>query len=299
MHLQGNYSSLLPSEYVSLHMDLEADENIIYCSQGGELWHKLRKKSRLTGSSMHHALGLDTLKVEKEHVNVHVKGCPKPDVTPEVQKYLDFGSKNEINAMATLMSVIMPALLPSCYTLYEVGMQFIHGRNLRNLIEVSADGLIKCRNGSNCTNVNIGVRQAHKTIVAEAKCIFPSDDFPKFPHYKLPIWHVPQCLCEIVAYNADELWLISFTIYSVTLIIVYFDQELWKKLLELAEDKYGVDIPKLPTKLHPQSKILHKELEKFVETHTKFVLEVPSFRGNLEINLPEHFTSPYSSAIHV
>ena len=44
MHLQGNYSSLLPSEYVSLHMDLEANENTIYCSQGGKLWHKLRKK---------------------------------------------------------------------------------------------------------------------------------------------------------------------------------------------------------------------------------------------------------------
>ena len=31
----------------------------------------------------------------------------------------------------------------------------------------------------------------------------------------------------------------------------------------------------------------------------KFVLEVPSFRGNLEINLLEHFTSPFSSALHV
>ena len=69
MHLQGNYYSLLPSEYVSIYMDLENEENTIYCSQGGELWHKLHKKSMLTGSSMYKALGLDTLKSEKEHVN--------------------------------------------------------------------------------------------------------------------------------------------------------------------------------------------------------------------------------------
>ena len=222
MHQQGNYRSLPPSEYVSLHMDLEAEENTIYCSQGGEIWCKLRKKAMLTGSSMHRALGLDTLKAEKEHVNVHVKGRPKPDV----QKYLDFGSKNEINAMATLVSVIMPALLPSCHTLYEVGPQFIHGRTKRNFIEVSADGLIKCMGGLNCPNRNKNVRQNHKRIVVEAKCIFPSDDFLKFPNYKLPIQHVTRCLCELVAYKADELWLISFTMYSVTLIIVYFNQEL-------------------------------------------------------------------------
>ena len=97
-----------------------------------------------------------------------------------------------------------------------------------------------------------------------------------------------------MAYKADELWLISFTMYSVTLIIVYLDQELWDKLLELAEDKYGIDQLKMPTKLHPLSKQLWKELATFVETYTKFVLEVLSFRGNLKIYLPEVFTSPYS-----
>ena len=201
--------------------------------------------------------------------------------------------------MATLVSVIMPALLPSCHTLYEVGRQFIHGRTKSNFIEVSADDLIKCMGGLNCPNRNKNVRQNHKRIVVEAKCIFPSDDFPKFPNYKLPIRHVTQCLCELVAYKADELWLISFTMYSVTLIIVYFNQELWDKLFELAEDKYGIDQPKMPMKLHPLSKQLWKELATFVETHTKFVLEVLSFRGNLEIYLPEVFTSPYSSHIHM
>ena len=102
MHIQGNYASLLPSEYV--YIWIWRLKKTLYCSQGGELWHKLWKKAMLTGSSMYKALGLDTLKAEKLHVNVHVKGRPQPDVSAEVQKYLDFSNKNEINAMATLVS---------------------------------------------------------------------------------------------------------------------------------------------------------------------------------------------------
>ena len=51
--------------------------------------------------------------------------------------------------------------------------------------------------------------------------------------------------------------------------------------------------------MHPQSKLLRQELARFVETHTCFIVEVPSFRGNLEINLPEYFTTPYSNHIEV
>ena len=75
---------------------------------------------------------------------------PKQDVSPKVQRYLDFGNKNEINAIATLVSVLMPALLPECSTFYEVGLKFISGITCNNihLIEVSADGLITCNNGT-------------------------------------------------------------------------------------------------------------------------------------------------------
>ena len=80
------------------------------------------------------------------------------------------------------------------------------------------------------------------------------------------------------------------------MIVVYFDPKLWDKLLQLAEEKYGIARPVLPTRLHAQSKQIKDDLLHFVETHTQFVLEVPAFRGEMVFNLPENFVSPYSQA---
>ena len=103
-----------------------------------------------------------------------------------------------------------------------------------NLIEVSVDSIINCTHVESCL-----LRQTkpnhHKKIVVEAKCVYPSEDMPKFPCYKLPVRHGPQCLFELVAYSADELWLISFTLYSVTLIKVYFDPILWRETTEFGQ----------------------------------------------------------------
>ena len=55
---------------------------------------------------------------------------------------MQFGRDNEINATVTLVGLLMPALLPSCVTFFEVGPQCIDGVHKENLIEVSADGII-------------------------------------------------------------------------------------------------------------------------------------------------------------
>ena len=97
----------------------------------------------------------------------------------------------------------------------------------------------------------------------------------------------------MVAYKADELWLISFSLYSVTLIVVYFDAHLWQKLLDLTKEKYDMGKPVLPTRLHLQSKKLRTDLVCFVETHTRFVVEVPSLHGEMVFNIPDSYMSPY------
>ena len=61
LHKQANFFGLLPSEYLSMYMDLEDDSNTVYCSQDSEIWHKLCDKSHLTGSTMFKALGFDIL----------------------------------------------------------------------------------------------------------------------------------------------------------------------------------------------------------------------------------------------
>ena len=97
LHKQPNYFALLPSEYLSKHIDLRKPENHIYCTQYSDLWWELRGTALLTGSTMMKALGFDTLKAEKQHVKVYVKKGPAPEFTDKVKKYIQFGKENEVH----------------------------------------------------------------------------------------------------------------------------------------------------------------------------------------------------------
>ena len=147
---------------------------------------------------MYKGLGLDTLKSEKEHFNVYVHKLPSVPLSEEVQKYIQFGTDNGINAIATLVGLLMPALLPPCLAFFKVGPQFIHGVHKENVTEVSADKIIRCTKGGSCSFKHTQPL-CHKKIVVEAKSVCPSDDMPKFSFYKLPVRYVLQCLCELVA----------------------------------------------------------------------------------------------------
>ena len=263
LHKQANFSPLLPAEFISQYLDLDLEENTPFCAQRLEIWHRLRNKARVTGSTMFKALGFETLKAEKYHVYVFVKGRPPKDVDLELQKYIDFGIANEIHAVATLVGCIMPALLPPCYVFLESGPAFIHGSSQKNLIEVSVDGIIQCKNDEVCTHDHRG----RKKIAVKVKCHYPTDNFPKFPMYRLPTRYVPQMLAEMVVHGVEELWLLSYTLSSMT-VDVYFDATLWQKLLHLTEYKYGAENVAIPMKLHPAIKSLKSDLVKFINTHT-------------------------------
>ena len=55
------------------------------------------------------------------------------------------------------------------------------------------------------------------------------------------------------AYNAQQLWLVTYTLQSTTLIEVDFDPILWDKIMSLAEKKYGIPKPVIPMRLHEES----------------------------------------------
>ena len=73
LHKKPNYFALLPSEYLSKHIDLWKPENHIYCTQYSDLWWELRGTALVMGSRMMKALGFDSLKAEKQHVKIYVK----------------------------------------------------------------------------------------------------------------------------------------------------------------------------------------------------------------------------------
>ena len=64
--------------------------------------------------------------------------------------------------------------------------------------------------------------------------------------------------------------------------------------MSLAEKKYGIPKPVVPTRLHEENKSLKPEMMNFIRTHSRLVCEVPSFRGKMEINLLEFYISLYS-----
>ena len=66
---------------------MRSSENHIYCTQYSDLWWELRGTALITGSTMMKALGFDTLKAEKQHVNVFVKKRQQPEFSDEVHKY--------------------------------------------------------------------------------------------------------------------------------------------------------------------------------------------------------------------
>ena len=68
----------------------------------------------------------------------------------------------------------------------------------------------------------------------------------------------------------------------MNIIVVYLDPNLWEKLMDLAEEKYGADKVSVPTKLHHLSKSLRVDLMN------------PSLHGESVVNLPQAYLSPYA-----
>ena len=92
------------------------------------MWWALRERALVTGSTLMKAVGFDTLKAEKQHVNVYVKKRPVLEIPDDVKKYIKFGQENEVHAISTLVGLMLSALKPKCYSFYEVGPHFIHGQ---------------------------------------------------------------------------------------------------------------------------------------------------------------------------
>ena len=82
------------------------------------------------------------------HHSVYIQKKDPPSVTPEVQKMMEYGSKNEVNGLATLVGSLIPALLPPCHSYFEVGTIVMDSPSQKNFIAVSPDGYVQCTYGN-------------------------------------------------------------------------------------------------------------------------------------------------------
>ena len=236
---------------------------------------------------MYKALGLETLKVQKEHFDVHVKGKQAKTVTPEVQRMMDYGTENEIHAIATLVALILPAVRPPCFSVYELG-SFSINDNIENVLITSPDGLAQCSQGENCEYKQLHTH-IHNKIGIEYKCTFQSDKStksPNYPSYELPVRHVPQVLSTMAVLDCSQLLLITFTPTSVSVIIVDFDPELWNKLWSKVCFLFDSKNPSIPKRLDLPIKQMRSQLVNFVHTKSHFLFEVLLFHGSILHKIP-------------
>ena len=81
----SNCFILLPPDIAKYTMNLNEDANTQYIKQGSTMWHEMRKKGRVTDSTLRTAISLDTLVKQKDHFHQFVIGRTPPPPTPELQ----------------------------------------------------------------------------------------------------------------------------------------------------------------------------------------------------------------------
>ena len=162
-----------------------------------------------------------------------------------LQKRLKHSTDNEVNILATLVGLIMPAYLPSCYAYFEVRPVVLQYRKLR--IVVSADGLLHCTNGKSCENYEI---HGERKIALEFKSPYSTSENPHVTVYETPPRNVPKISLEMKVLECSELWLLFGTKKSITVMRCIKEEDMTLHLLDTAESLYGIERPSVSTQLH-------------------------------------------------
>ena len=144
---QPNSFTLLPEELRSYCALEDIPSNSLYIKQGSDTWHSLRSKAKITGSTFSKAIGLEGLKQQKEHHYEYILGKKPPPPSEELQARFDHGCKFEAHALATLVSAVMPAILPPCYSFFEVGSLVLNHEDDEHFLVMSPDRMLECIHG--------------------------------------------------------------------------------------------------------------------------------------------------------
>ena len=170
----------------------------------------------------------------------------------------------------------MPALLPKCCVMYEVGSYAIDGDTINKLLVDSPDGLIRCNHNMNrpdCCQPDVyGLNPGNRSI--EIKAPYP-DGNNLLVHYSIPRYYILQCIIHMIVTNTMENWYASGGLTSVVLISCTVDMQLWdvvwrkiKQFLDktrpIAKDWFKT----ICTDLGPQ-------LDEYRQNYMRLVAEVP------------------------
>ncbi|XP_066266599.1 uncharacterized protein [Branchiostoma lanceolatum] len=239
--------------------------------QGTPEWHTIRSSARVTGSQLHRALGLESLKAQKEYFDRAIKKVINPpSFSEEQERAMAHGIEHEVDAAATLASKVLPALEPNLQV-YEEGCIIMKQDNKPFLV-VSPDRSL--RSSRNCT-----------VSAVEIKCPYTAD-----VHDKIPFRYLSQLHAEMAALQCPVLLYLSYKADCTNVFKVTADTGLWADIWSAAVSQYGGSKPVKPTHLTPESKSLKQMLKEKAET-VEFLGEFPSVTAVREPHLSSTVTS--------
>ncbi|XP_045199092.2 uncharacterized protein LOC123553445 [Mercenaria mercenaria] len=207
-------------------------------------WFELRNKAKVTGSVFYNAIGLDGLKKQREHFLKVICGQQETAPSEEALKNMEYGTKNEINATATLIGKILPVYEPQLVYQEEGCITF--DENNSPFLVVSPDGSLKDK-------------VAGETKMAvEFKCPV------KKIHTEFPVRYYLQCISEIEALDVEQLLYVCWRPDITTAFIVSRDTETFREALTLAREFLNEKFSKRPTKLDTRTKTLKEKIKKII-----------------------------------
>ena len=118
------------------------------------------------------------------------------------------------------MGLFIPALLPNCATYVEDGVNFIEGKQISKLLEVSTDGYLKCWKHENNFQCSECLKYEHCDMIIKCKCPFPNK-FNIPVHYSWPIRYVTQTLAGMHAKRVMTCLYISYLKKQYNIFKVY------------------------------------------------------------------------------
>ena len=269
---QQNYMCLKGITTVQSLGDDFCNDKLAIVNQRSEAWHWARKQAAITGSTCYTAIGLNGLKKQQAHYNKIFCGAQPETHDAETLKRMQYGSEQEINAVATLVAKVLPVYFPHT-SFYEEGCYVLPNANDTGKFVVSPDGSIRQTITVNNTTSTIPV------MGVEIKCPYPGKVYSAPVHYGLPEYYIPQVLSEMVALNVSSLLYVSYSNHSSVVLIAQFDNELWTDILSVVKDLYPADDAKYPKSLHPKIKELKKALKNYSSEKVTKLCEVSSTKA--------------------
>ena len=171
----------------------EGDASIV--KQRSEEWFKIRNECFVTGSAINKAIGLNGLKSQRDYFETKTRRKEPEEVSKEMEARFDYGSQNELNAVATFCSTFLPAFHPEA-SFYKEGCYVLKSNETPYLV-VSPDSSLRKHDDHCCIYTGI-----------EIKCPMPGKEFTTPLHYNLPHYHVSQVLSEMYSLNVDSLYFV-------------------------------------------------------------------------------------------